>query len=180
MRYPVVISEGRRLLAFGPPAALLLASSKRSSRPIRTSAIRAGIFVPNSISCAALSCGRDPGSHCPRESAKRVATRSILQFRGISWLGATEATLPPFSAMSLAVVPTCPATSRTDLAASSLARDISFATVCLRSLKSLCSALRASLPASVLHPSRPITASLSQAYQACGRVPHAIGGATAF
>jgi hypothetical protein len=86
MRYPVVISEGRRLLAFGPPAALLLASSKRSSRSIRTSPIRAGIFVPNSISCAALSCRSGPRQPCPPRAPsglRRAVFSNSVEFLGL-------------------------------------------------------------------------------------------------
>jgi hypothetical protein len=83
--------------------------------------------------CRTIALAAPPTS-CRSEPRQLHARYSPIPWE--AWLGRPQRKQPaPLSAMSLAAVLTCPTTSRADLAVSSLARDLSFATVSLGSLK---------------------------------------------
>jgi hypothetical protein len=134
--------------------------------------------------CRTIALAAPPTS-CRSEPRQLHARYSPIPWE--AWLGRPQRKQPaPLSAMSLAAVLTCPATSRADLAVSSLARDLSFATVSLGSLKSLCSACpresakRAAREHSCVRSVRCCGLLPQPGLLSLDGVPDAIGGATAF
>jgi hypothetical protein len=117
---------------FGPLAGHHSWRGRNTSFKVNTNLRHSGRNIePNSINCAApIMPIRAPAAPC---------ANSPIPLK--SWLARPQRKQPaPLSAMSVAEVLACPATSRADLAASSFARHLSLAAVSLRSLKSLCSA----------------------------------------